>query len=485
MPESSLKNKTIKGVGWSAVDNVAKVGVAFVVGIILARLLTPDDYGLIGILTIFISVFNAIVDSGFTNALIRKQQTENVDYCTAFYTNLCFSFFLAGTLFLCAHPIATFFDRAELVAMTQVMSSIVIINAFAIVQKARLTKKIDFKTQAKITFTASALSGIIGIVMAYIGFGVWSLVVQQITEKFLTTLFLWYFNRWFPSFIFSWKSFKEMWSFGWKLLASSLISTIWNEIYQVVIGKCYSSQTLGLYTRAMQFSSLFSNNFTSVIQRVSFPVLSSIQDDKERLRFAYRRVIRNTMFPTFIFMFGMAACSKSMILALIGEQWCGCIIFLQLICFTAMLYPLHAINLNMLKVQGRSDIYLKLEIIKKIIGIGPLLLGVFVSVYSMLIGSIFTNFICYFFNAYYSGPFVNYRIKEQVMDIIPSFSVAVVMASLVFCMSFLPITAYILFPLQIIVGAIITFFICEKTKLPEYLELKGIVMPQLMKIVKK
>lgn len=485
MAEGSLKNKTVKGVGWSALENVTRMGVTFVVSIILARLLSPEEYGLIGILTIFIAIFNAIVDSGFTNALIRKQDASDTDYSTVFYTNLVLSVVLAATLYCCARPIAVFFERPELVSLTQVMSSVVVINALAIVQRARTTKVIDFKTQTKITFISSIVSGAIGIAMAYMGYGVWALVGQQISNQLLSTIFFWIYNRWMPKFIFSWTSFKEMWAFGSKLLASGLIDTVWKEIYQVIIGKCYSPATLGLYTRAKQFADLFSSNLTVVVQRVSYPVLSSIQDDRVRLKGAYQRVIKTTMLPTFVLMLGMAVCAKSMIYVLIGEQWLPCVPLLQIICTFKMLYPLHAINLNMLQVQGRSDLFLKLEIIKKIIAIGPLLLGIFVDIYLMLAGSLVTSLIAYYLNAYYSGPFLNYSIKEQVKDIIPSFGVALTMAIPVFAMSFIPLNPFLLLPLQILVGAVITISICEVTNLPEYIEIKGIAIPIINKIIKR
>lgn len=485
MAEQSLKSKTLKGVGWSAIDNILKIGITFIVSIILARLLSPEEYGLIGILTIFISVFNVIVDSGFTNALIRKQDATEVDYSTVFYTNLVVSIFMALALFFCAKPIAHFFERDELVALTQVMSCIVVINALCIVQKARTTKAIDFKTQTKVTAIASIVSGVIGISMAYTGYGVWALVGQQISSQLLTTTFFWLFNRWMPKLLFSWESFKEMWSFGWKLLASSLIDTAWKEVYQVVIGKCYAPATLGLYTRAKQFADLCSSNLTTVIYRVSYPVLSSIQDDKARLKSAYQRVIKTTMLPTFALMFGMAACAKPMILCLIGEKWVGCVPILQIICTYGALYPLHAINLNMLQVQGRSDLFLKLEIIKKIIAIVPLLLGIFIGIYFMLVGSLVVSIVSYYLNAYYSGPFLNYSIKEQVKDILPSFCVAVCMAMPVYAMSFIPLNHFALLPLQILVGAIIEIAICERTELPEYLEIKGIAMPILNKVIRK
>lgn len=485
MSEQSLKSKTVHGLGWSAADNVIRIGVTFVVSIVLARLLTPDEYGLIGILTIFISVFNAIVDSGFTNALIRKQDATDTDYSTVFYTNLVVSICMAIALFLCAKSIAAFFERPELIALTQVMSCVVVINALCIVQKARTTKAIDFKTQTKVTFIASVISGIIGIAMAYMGYGVWALVGQQISSQLLTTVFFWIYNKWIPKLIFSWESFREMWAFGWKLLVSGLIDTGWKEIYQVVVGKCYSPATLGLYTRAKQFSQMFSSNLTSIIQRVSYPVLSSIQDDKPRLKSAYQRVIKTTMLPTFVLMLGMAAVARPMILCLIGEKWIECVPFLQLICFTGSLYPLHAINLNMLQVQGRTDLFLKLEIIKKIIMIGPLLLGIFFNIYLMVGCSFITSCINLAINSHYSGPYLNYSTKDQIKDVLPSLGVALAMALPVYAMSYLPLNHWILLPLQIIAGAIITISICEKKKLPEYLEIKGIVTPIINKILKR
>lgn len=471
--------------GWSALENVTRLGVTFVVSIVLARLLSPEEYGLIGILTIFIAIFNAIVDSGFTNALIRKQDATDTDYSTVFYTNLVLSVILAAVLFFCAKPISVFFERPELVSLTQVMSSVVIINALSIVQRVRTTKAIDFKTQTKITFISSIGSGVMGIAMAYMGYGVWSLVGQQISNQLFSTLLFWFYNKWMPKLVFSWASFKEMWAFGSKLLASGLIDTAWKEVYQVVIGKCYSPATLGLYTRAKQFADLCSSNLTSVVQRVSYPVLSSIQDDRLRLKSAYQRVIKTTMLPTFVLMLGMAACAEPMIYVLIGEQWLNCVPMLQIISTYGMLYPLHALNLNMLQVQGRSDLFLRLEIIKKIIAIGPLLLGIFVDIYWMLAGTCVTGILSYYLNAYYSGPFLNYSIKEQVKDILPSFGVAVAMAVPVYAMSFIPLNPFILLPLQIVAGAIITILICEVTKLPEYLEIKGITMPLINKVIKR
>lgn len=478
----SLKNKTIKGVSWSFVDNIANQGITFLVGLILARILTPEEYGLIGIITIFIAVFNSIVDSGFSNALIRKSDAKDIDFNTVFISNMVMSVVLFFALFFSASLIADFFSQPQLKPLTQVMASIVIINAFAIIQRTILVKNIDFKTQTKVSLIASIISGVVGVGMAFYGLGVWSLVGQQISRQSLNTLFLWFYAKWYPQLQFSWQSFKELFGFGWKLLVSGLIDTVWREIYQVVIGKCYSAATLGQYTRAHQFGSIFSSNLSTIIQRVSYPVLSAIQDDKERLKEGYRRVIKVTMLVTFVLMLGLAAVSKPMIQVLVGEQWLIAAGFLPIICLQMMLYPLHSINLNMLQVQGRSDLFLKLEIIKKCVAVIPLLLGIFINIYWMLWGSVVTGIFAYFLNSYYSGPFLNYSIKEQVKDILPSFGVALTMAIPVFAMSFIPLNPFILLPLQIVVGAVITIGICEATKFPEYMELKGIVNPLIKKI---
>lgn len=362
---ASLKHKTVRGVTWSFVDNIANQGITFLVGLVLARLLSPEEYGLIGIIMIFIAVFNSIVDSGFSNALIRKNDATNIDYNTVFITNLLLSVVLFLILFACAPSIGRFFNKLELVPLTRVMGCILIINAFAIIQRTLLVKRVDFKTQTKVSLIASVSSGVIGVCMAFAGLGVWSLVGQQVSRQLLNACFLWYYAKWLPAVQFSLHSFKELFGFGWKLLVSELINTVWKEMYQVIIGKCYSAQMLGQYTRSKQFASIFSSNLTTVIQRVSYPVLSSIQDDKERLKLAYQRVIKVAMLVTFICMIGLAAIAKPMIVVLIGEKWLVAATLLPVICFNMMLYPLHALNLNMLQVQGRSDLFLKLEIAKK------------------------------------------------------------------------------------------------------------------------
>lgn len=482
--EQTLKSKTVKGVGWSAIDTLAGQGIAFFVGLILARLLSPDEYGLIGIITIFISLFNVFINSGFNTALVRKVDADHKDYNTMFLFNMAVSAILFVVLWFCSPLIAHFFAREELTNLTRAMGVILIINAISLVQTTILVKEIDFKKQAKISLISSLTSGAVGIGMAFWGFGVWSLVCQQISRQALNALFLWVWSKWRPVFKFYAESFKYMWGFGWKLLGSALIDTAWKEVYQVVIGKCYTPASLGQYTRAQQFGGIFSSNLTTIIQRVSYPVLSQIQDDKERLKKGYRRIIKATMLITFVLMFGLAAVAKNIVLVLIGEQWLPCVKMLQILCLSMMLYPLHALNLNMLQVQGRSDLFLKLEIYKKIIAVVPILLGVFWSIYAMLIGSVVTGCIAYYLNAYYSGPFLNYSMWQQIKDILPSFGVAAAMAIPIFCLTYLPLAPILTLLIQLATGAAIVFTICETIELKEYLELKSIALGAINKVKK-
>ena len=485
MSEQGLKDKTVKGVGWSAIDNVAQYAVSFIVSIVLARLLSPDDYGLLGIIAIFTAVCTALISGGFTNALIRKKDVTNDDYNTVFIVNMGMSLLLYATVYILSPFIAEFFKREELVALTRVSSLGMIIGALAIVQQTRLTKRIDFKTQTKITLIASITSGVIGIVMALLGFGVWSLVAQQLSSQCLRTILLWLFNKWIPQLRFSLISFKELFGFGWKILVSGLLDTIWKELYQVVVGKFYSPATLGQYTRAKQFSTLFSSNLTSVIQRVTFPVLAEIQDDKERMVAAYRRIIKTTMFITATCMLFLGAISEPLLYCLIGPKWHEAAIYLPLICITGSLYPLHAINLNMLQVQGRSDLFLILEIIKKIIALGPLFVGAFVGIMPMLYTSLFTNIICYFLNSYFTGKHLGYSSWMQIKDIAPAYGIAILVALSVYFIKYLPISPWVVLPIQIVAGIIVFFVVCKLTQLEEYEEVKRMIQPYLPKVSNK
>lgn len=478
----TLKQKTINGLTWSFIDNTAKLGLTFIVGIILARLLTPREFGLIGMITIFIALASSFVNSGFSQALIRKQDCTQADYSTIFYFNLIVGLVFYIILFFTAAPISRFFNEPLLKPMVRVLGLGIIINAFTLIQTTRLTKQINFKLQTKISIIATLFSGIIGIGMAYAGYGVWSLVFKTIVGFLLSSVFLWYWNKWKPSLIFSITSFKELFSFGSKLLVSGLIDTIYTNVYYLIIGKYFSAVELGYYTRAQQFQNLPSSNMQGIISRVSYPVLTSIQNDIPRLREAYKKLIRSTMLITFVLMLGMAAVARPMVLTLIGDKWEPSIIYLQMLCFVGMFYPLHALNLNMLQVQGRSDLFLRLEIIKKILAVPVIILGVFFGIKAMIIGMLLLSIIAYFLNSYWSGSFIGYSFIAQIMDIFPSFLLAVIISSIVFAESLIiPMSSLPLLIIQMITGAVITIGLCEVLHFKDYRYIKEIVKEKLLK----
>lgn len=484
MPES-LKNKTVRGVGWSFVDNIANSGITFLVGLVLARLLTPSEYGIMAMITIFIAVSTSIVDSGFSNALIRKTDAGRTDYSTVFYFNLAVSAGLYAVLFLCAPWIAAFFKEPLLTDVMRVIGIVLVVNAFAIIPRTLFVKAVNFKVQTKVSLIASLSSGTVGIGMALGGMGVWSLVGQQLSRQLLNTVFLWVYGRWRPSAEFSWRSFRELFGFGSKLLLSGLLDTAFKEVYSLVIGRCYTSAQLGQYTRAQQFNMIFSSNLTSVVQRVSYPVLSSIQDEPARLKAAYRRVIKVTMLITFACMMGLAAVAEPLIVLLIGEKWMPAVGFLQIICFSGMLYPLHAINLNMLQVKGRSDLFLRLEVIKKAIAVGPLLLGVFFSIKWMLLGSVFNSFVAYFLNSHYSADLIGYPTRDQIRDWLPTFLVSVGVAAAMWGLTLTGMPYAALLPLQCVAGLVLAVLVYERLRLPEYMEVRQMALSVLGRLGKR
>lgn len=461
---------------WSFIDTFANKGILFIIGLILARLLLPSEFGLIGMITIFIAISTSFMDSGFASALIRKKDCTNTDYSTVFYYNLFMGACFYGLLFLSAPAISRFFNEPRLTDLVKVLGLVLIIDSFTIIQRTILTKRIDFKLQTRISVIASIVSGSVGIGMAYKGFGVWSLVGMQLSQRGINSFLLWLWNRWRPQLVFSRKSFTEMFSFGYKLLLSGLIDTLYRNIYLLIIGKYFSAQELGYYTRAHLFKSLPAEQITGIIGRVSYPVLSQMQDDKAALKRNYQKLIKSVMLITFVLMLGMAAVAEPMIITLIGEQWRPSIIYLQLLCFVGMMYPLHALNLNILNVQGRSDLFLKLEIIKKILAVPVIIIGIAFGIKAMILGMIVNTQVAYFLNSYWSGKLINYPMKEQVQDVLPSFIVAVAMAGLVASIGrMLPFSNLSILLIQLLSGVMLVILIAEILRLDSYLLVKRIL----------
>ena len=476
----SLKQKTINGLFWSFIDSFANQGVQFIVGIVLARILSPREFGLIGMLTIFIAISQSFVDSGFSNALIRKKNCTQEDYSTVFYFNLLVGLVFYFLLFVSAGSISNFFNEPQLNLLLKVLGIGVLLNAIGIIQRTILTKEINFKLQTRVSIVASIGSGTIAITMALMDYGVWSLVGLTLARFGLNTLFLWIGVKWKPLKVFSKESFNELFAFGSKLLISGLIDTIYRNVYYLIIGKYFSAIELGFYTRANQFKAFPSQNLNSIIGRVSYPVLSSIQDDKEKLRLAYQKIIRTTMFITFCLMLGMAAVAKPMVLTLIGEKWLPSVIYLQMLCFVGMFYPLHALNLNMLQVQGRSDLFLRLEIIKKILAIPTIVIGIFFGIKLMIAGMMVNTLIAYYLNSYWSGKMIGYSFSQQVKDIFPSLLLALLMAATVFILgNFLELAPIMKLFIQVLCGIVFIFAVGELSRFNDYIYLKSLVFEKI------
>lgn len=473
---SNLKAKAFRGASWTLIDQVSNTGISFVVGIILARLLTPAEFGILGMIAIIIAISQTVIDSGFSQGLIRKMDATNLDYNTVFYVNLSLGATMFVILYFCAPYIGNFFNEPLLVPISRVMGFILLFSAFGIIQRTLLIKNLDFRSQTVVAIIASIISGVIGIGMAYLGYGVWSLVAQQLSRQLLNTALLWIYNKWRPALEFSKASFMELFAFGSRLLVSGLIETVYRNVYYVIIGKYYSSAQLGQYNRAEQFSNLFSSNLTAVVQRVGYPLLSTIHNQDKRLRLAYQKLIKGTMLITFTCMLGLVAIAKPLIFVLIGVQWDKTIVYLQIICFAAMLYPLHALNLNILNVKGHSDLFLKLEVIKKFIGIGPILLGIFLGIEVMLWGSVAFSFIAFFINSFYSFRLVKYSSLEQIKDLMPSFLSALCIAVCMFVITLSGFPLWVILALQIVTGIAMFFAIHELIRLPEYLSIKEFVL---------
>lgn len=447
----SLKGKALTGVIWSSIDKFSVQGIQFIIMLIMARLLSPSDYGLIGMLAVFIAVANSIVDSGFANALIRKQNRTDVDFSTSFYFNFVVGIVLYFVLFLVAPYIASFYNAPELVSVTRVLGLNLIINSLTIVQRAIFMIRVDFKTQSKASVTSVIISGIVGITLAYKGFGVWSLVVQTLLNSFINMFLLWVLSKWKPRREFSLDSFLNLFSFGSKLMISSVIDTLYKNIFTIVIGKKFLATDLGYYTRADQFVQMPSSNFTSIMQRVTYPILSSIQDDTIRLRSAYLRFLRISGYIIFPLMIGLAVLAYPVILFLLTDKWLFSAKLLQILCLSAMWYPIHAINLNLLQVKGKSNLFLRLEIIKKSVGIGILCITIPLGIVAMCIGSVISSLICLVINTYYTGIIINLGFIKQMKVLIPSLFYSFSMGVLIYF-----IIGYIHTPtIQLVVGLLL------------------------------
>ena len=472
----SLKSKTVKGTLWSSVERFSVQGIMFVVMIIMARMLTPEDYGLVGMITIFVAVSQSLIDSGFSQALIRKQDRTETDNSTVFYFNIAVGAALYTILFLCAPIISDFYGEPQLTPVTRAIGLCIVFNSLAVVQRALLTVRLDFKTQAKATLIGAVVSGAAGVTMAYTGFGVWAIVTQQVVNLALVTLFLWVFSHWKPIWAYSWKSFRELFSFGSKLLASGLIDTLYRNMYLIVIGKVFKASDLGYYTRAHQFSDFASSNITGIFQRVSYPVLCTIQDDDTRLADVYRRLLKVSAFVIFPLLMGLAAVARPLVITFLTEKWLFAATLLVPLCFAGMWYPVHAINLNLLQVKGRSDLFLRLEIIKKALGVAMLCITLPMGLLPMCWGMLANSIISLVINTHYTGRLIHLGFLAQMRDLLPSLALSMAAGAAVYAtVTLIPMHPGLALAAGVIEGAALYSVIAKLLRFKEFAELMSII----------
>ena len=450
----SLKKKTVKGTLWTGMERFWVQGVQFLVMLVVARILSPKDYGLIGMLAIFIHVSQSLVESGFSQALIRKKDRTELDNNTIFYFNIVMSLFIYAILYLIAPYVASFYNEPLLCPVMRVFSLVVIINSFNIVQRALFSIHLDFKKTAHAAMSSALISGVAAIYMAKKGFSVWTLVYQQIIFGIVSTTVLWYYSTWRPKWVYSWKSFKEMFAFGFNLLISGLIDTVYKNLYTIVIGKVFNATSLGYYSRADHYAQLPASNFNAVFLRVTYPVLCKMQDDENRLRENYRKLLRVSAFVIFPIMCGLAGAAYPSVVMLIGKKWAYASVLLVPICLAKMWYPIHAINLNLLKVKGRSDLFLNLEIIKKILGVIIIFASIPFGLLFMCYSQIVSSLIALSINTYYTGKMIHLGFWKQMKDISHILLTSLAMFAIIKVMNMGIDNLYLQFALDVIVGIV-------------------------------
>ena len=469
----SLKKKTVKGTLWSVIERFSVQAIQFIVMIFMARILTPAEYGIVGMITVFIAVSQALVDSGFSNALIRKQDRSQLDCSTAFYFNFVVGIILYFILFFCAHPIAKFYKEPLLVPVTHLVAISLPLNSLAVVQRALLTIKIDFKTQAKASCTAAVVSGVVGLILAYSNYGVWAIVWFQLSSTFTNVLLLWIFAKWVPSWCYSWKSFRQMFSFGSKLAATTVMNTVYLNGFQLIIGKIYSAAQLGFYTRALQFSQLPSTNISAILQRVTYPVLCSIQDEDQRLHDAFLKFINLTSFIVFPLMIGLSVLAKPIIISLIGEKWEFSAVLLSIISVSIMWVPINAINLNILQVKGKSGLLFKLELSIRLLGIAILFITVPIGIVAMCLGSVVSNLSALIIYAYFSGKLLNIKVGNVLSVIYLPLIYSIIMGICVYLCTYFISIYFLKMIVGIVVGVISYIGFTYITKYPALFEIKS------------
>lgn len=473
---SDLRQRGIRAISWSVVQEVFQRGLQFAFGVLLARLLGPEEFGTIAMLTVFITVAQVLADSGFGSALIQRPETSRLDESSVFYLNVGASLVLATLLTLLAPQIAAFYREPQLASILPVMTITLVINATASVQSSLMVRRLDFKKQTMITIASQAVSGVAGLAMAWKGFGAWSLVAQQLTAALLRAVLLWTLNTWRPLLQFSTDSLKTMFQFGSRMAGAVLLNTLFENLNSLIIGRLFAATELGYFNRAQSLQSTATRSLGTVTNRVTFPIFSRMQENPDRMRNGLRKGTICLSFVHFPIMAGLAASAPSLVPLLLTEKWIACVPYVQVLCFGGILYPLHILNLNVLTAMGHSNLILRLEIIKRALFILSILITYRWGVLAMLWGQVVQSALAYGINAYYTKRLARYSIAEQFKDFWNYLAVAGAMGAVVYFVgSFLTFGPAGQFAWQSVIGAGLYLFTSWLLKLEAVSELLGVI----------
>lgn len=462
------KNSVISNFIWRFAERCGAQIVTFIVSIVLARILAPEEYGTIALVTVFTTILQVFVDSGLGTALIQKKNADDLDFSSVFYFNLFMCLVLYLAMFLAAPYIARFYDDISLIPIIRVISLTIVVSGVKGIQQAYVSRNMLFKRFFFSTIGGTLFSAVLGIIMAYAHFGVWALVAQQLSNPIIDTLILWVTVRWRPQLMFSWKRLTKLLSFGSKLLASSLLDTIYSNLRNLIIGKIYSSSDLAFYNQGDKFPKVIVTNINSSIDSVLLPSMSSVQDNHEKVKSMTRRAIKTSTYIMAPLMMGLAFCATPIVQLVLTDKWLPCVPFLQVFCITYMFWPVHTANLNAINAMGRSDLFLKLEIIKKVIGLTLLFITMRISVMAMAYSLLISGLLSQIINSWPNRKLLNYGYLEQVKDILPAILLAVIMGVIVYCVSFIGLNSALTLLIQILLGMFVYLMGSKLFKLESY-----------------
>jgi teichuronic acid exporter len=472
----SLKDRAISGALWSSFGRFVILALELVVGIILARLLSPEEFGLVGMIAVFLAISEIFINSGFSQALIRKIECSEEDFSTAFIYNFLGSFFIFTLLYFFAPYISDFFEQQQLTAIIRVLGFGLFITALGFVQRTKLTRRIEFKLLSKISVYSSFGSGILSILVAIYGFGVWSLVAKTISRDLITCILLWRWSKWKPIWVFSKKSFKELFGFGSKLLISGLLGTFTNNFIYVILGKYFNISDVGYYNRAELFKNIPSQNMESIITGVGYPVMAKLQNDSSAFSNYFKKILKTSAFLIIILMAGLMAVSENLVLFVLGVDWATSGDYLFLLCPIGALYPLWTINLNVFNIIGRSDIYLKMQFFNQLLTVISVLIASFYSVKMMIVLLTITSLLSYILYAINAQKYTGYKLVNQLRDLVPFIVISLLMFTVVTLLGNSLSTSLLLkLIIQIFTGILVIVLTCEILKIKEYILLKEII----------